>query len=469
MNLKKFTLSILCLGTAALSTAQTLPTGIVMKDITGGPFVMGDNNLTGSPDQKAAAPEHNVTVSSFALSEAEISNGQYLTFLNSALADGLIEVEVFTGNGPDFGKQLIVGSASSSYSGKVLYNLGGTRVMKDHTNDDGDNNPFTGVIQPENPINASYIGYNGTDFYIKNPHDTADFHWYNMCTYQNYGTSQGTFDTIVLNDFADWSGAGQNYSDELEGWTEDNPSAATKLPNQDSVTDWPATFIRWWGAQAFALYYNMSLPTEAQWEYAAKGGQNFKFSVYDGATLSDANWNADILPVALHHVRAVISGTANPFGIYNLAGNVWEWMADNYVAPYSTDDATDPFIEVAGSDIRSWRGGSWNYHEQTLQSGIRFSDMENRGNDHFGFRIAGVHSGSGIQDLEKANLFYPNPTNGRIFLNNWNKEEVSVIGLDGSIIFEGQANGNGLINLEGIAPGIYFVITDSGSQKLVIQ
>ncbi|MFT5337682.1 MAG: sulfatase activating formylglycine-generating enzyme [Luteibaculaceae bacterium] len=469
MQFLKVTLPLLAIGASLLTNGQTLPTGIVMKDIAGGEFVMGDNNLTGSPDQKAAAPEHNVTVSSFALSEAEISNGQYVSFLNSALADGLIEVEVFAGNGPDNGKQLVVGTASSSYAGKYLYTLDGTRVMKDHTNADGDNNPFTGVIQPENPINASYIGYNGTDFYIKNPNDTADFHWYNMCTYQNYGTSQGTFDPTVLNDFADWSGAGQNYSDELEGWTESNPSAATKLQNQAAITDWPATFIRWWGAQAFALYYNMSLPTEAQWEFAAKAGQNFKFAVYDGSSIADANWNADVLPVALHHVRTVKSGTANPFGIYNLAGNVWEWMADNYVAPYSTDDVTDPLIEVSGSDRRSWRGGSWNYHEQTLQSGIRFSDLENRGNDHFGFRIAGENSGIGIRDIEKTGLFFPNPSNGQIHLKSSRMEDFFLYTLGGALIKEGNSDGSGFIDLGALPAGVYYIKTDSSIQKLVIQ
>ncbi len=44
-------------------------------------------------------------------------------------------------------------------------------------------------------------------------------------------------------------------------------------------------------------------------------------------------------------------------------------------------------MEVIGSTTRCWRGGSWNYHEATLQSSIRFSDEETHGNDHFGFRV----------------------------------------------------------------------------------
>ncbi len=119
---------------------------------------MGSNSLTGSPDQKAASPEHQVTLSAYTISEAEITNAQYVVFLNEAFAGGLIEI--FTGTaGPDNGKELIRGTATSEYSGKVLYNLEGIRVLKDHE-DNTDDNPFTGVVEPENPINISYIGFN---------------------------------------------------------------------------------------------------------------------------------------------------------------------------------------------------------------------------------------------------------------------------------------------------------------------
>ncbi len=145
--------------------------------------------------------------------------------------------------------------------------------------------------------------------------------------------------------------------------------------------------MRWWGAQAFAIYYGVSLPTEAQWEYAASGGQDFEYSVFDGSSVSDANYNAAGEHPALHHPRAAVSGSANPFGLYNLGGNVWEWIADHY-APFTDAAASDPLVEVEGSTTRSWRGGSWNYHQATLETAYRASDEESRGNDHFGFRIA---------------------------------------------------------------------------------
>lgn len=454
--------------------AQTLPSSINMKDIDGGAFIMGSNNLTGSPTQQAAAPEHEVTLSPFALSEAEITNAQYVEFLNAALTDGLIEIVVGTA-GPDNGKSLIQGTASSSFNGKVIYNLDGTRVMKDHDDDDGDANPFTGVIEPENPINIAYIGFNSTSnmFYVKDPKNADDFNWMDLCDYYDYGATPGSTGTTLNNDFDDWSGAGQNLSNELQGWTAANPNGATNLPTQTDVADWPVTFVRWYGAKAFAEYYGMSIPTEAQWEYAAKGGQDFTFAVHNGTDVSDANWNQQQLSVATHHVRSAVSGTANPFGLYNLAGNAWEWIADNYVAPYSTAAVTDPFIEEAGSTLRCWRGGSWNYHEATLQSAMRFYDEEDRGNDHFGFRIAGEYGANSIQekDLNENFEFYPNPADNfvQLVLPINQTYSLEIFDLTGKLI-QNELVGNGTkVSLAGLQSGIYFLKINDSRRKLIIN
>ncbi len=362
------------------SSSKDLPSGIIMKSVTGGTFAMGNNSLLGP--QSKDATEHQVTLSDFELSETEITNSQYIEFLNAAFSDGLIEVQTGS-SGPDLGKSLVVGTSTSGYAGLVLYELSGTRVMKDHDDADGDNDPFTGKIEPENPLNIAFIGFDSAQqlFSLKDPHNAADFNWQELTNYYDYGTTSHVKDTNQqFNDFSSW--------DELKGWTESDPSAATGLPAKNQGTDYPVTFIRWWGAKAFALYYDVKLPTEAQWEYAAKAGsQNYFYAVYDGISVDDANWNNLKLNPAIHHVRAAKSGQPNPFGLYNLAGNVWEWMADNYQA-FTSDPAVDPLVEVSGSTTRSWRGGSWNYHQATLESSARYYDDEDKGNDHFGFRIA---------------------------------------------------------------------------------
>jgi len=221
-----------------------LPNSIVLKNIPAGTFTMGSNSLLGSPEQQTSAPEHEVTLTAFSMSETEITNVQYVEFLNAAYSEGLIEI--VTGSlGPDNGKRLIQGAGSSIYSGKVLYNLDGTRVLKDNNNDDGDGDSFTGEIEPENPLNISYIGFNEStnQFYVKNPHNIDDFNWLEICNYQNYGVTLRVFEGPIINDFENWAGAGLNNSNELQGWTESNPNGATNLPTETEVSGWPVTFI----------------------------------------------------------------------------------------------------------------------------------------------------------------------------------------------------------------------------------
>ena len=133
------------------------------------------------------------------------------------------------------------------------------------------------------------------------------------------------------------------------------------------------------------------MPSEAQWEYSARGGLQLDYPTDDGTlSLSKANYNGDIPGVynPNGHSEAVGSYAANPYGLYDMGGNVWEWCQDYYSDSFYTDGTTDPINTTAGADSkRIRRGGSWNYHSATLLTYARASDFENRGNNHFGFRI----------------------------------------------------------------------------------
>ena len=465
-------LMLIALSINCLSSNAQLPNGLILKNISGGTFTMGSNTLIGSPTQQTAAPEHQVILSSFSISESEVTNSQYTEFLNAAYNDGLLEIVIGT-MGPDNGKRLIQGTTTSNFTGKVFYSLDGIRVLKDHDDSDGDGNEFTGAVEPENPLNISYIDFNTTTsaFYVKDPFDANDFDWEYICNYQDYGTTPMVPAGAIFNDFDNWSGGGLNYSDELQNWTVANPTAATNLPTQNEVSNWPVTFIRWNGAKAFSEYYNLSLPTEAQWEYVAKAGQDFQYAVHDGVDIADANWNsAGTGSFATGHVREAITGTANPFGIYNLAGNAWEWMEDNYVEPYDLNAVTDPLVLVTGSTIRSWRGGSWNYHEATLQTAIRFEDEENRGNDHFGFRVVGDNSTVGtIENKSNSDIsLYPNPaTNTLIIATDINSPLiVKAFNVIGEIVLNSTYSNGEIIDISLLENGIYFFTV--GDKKIKI-
>ena len=365
--------------------ASTLHSSINFKVIPEGTFTMGESETTyQGPPGSYDAYLHTVTLSSFQMSETEITNEQFAHFLNGAFSLGLLDVLIETGPGPNMGDLLVFGTAiaPTEYSGRALYNLSGMRVMKDHDNDDGDNDPFTGVIEPENPLNIAYIGYDQQNtneqwFFIKDPTDPEDFNWLELTDYYNYTDVAHQKDsTDILNDYNEW--------DELE----DYPN---NLPTLLEVSHWPATFIKWYGAKAFTLFYGVKLPSEAQWEFAAQGSVEFFYATSDGNVYGDgtsANWNFLEESPSRGHVFNVKINNPNPYGLYNMAGNVWEWVEDWYDADYynNSNDTTDP-VNTIDTGLKVRRGGSWNYHQATLKASARAEDEQFKGNDHFGFRI----------------------------------------------------------------------------------
>ena len=136
-----------------------------------------------------------------------------------------------------------------------------------------------------------------------------------------------------------------------------------KNPSNKKGDDLPVENVSWNDVQDFISKLNQmtgqnfSLPTEAQWEYAARGGSKSKGYKFSGSSiLSNVAWYADNSGSTPHPV-----GTKEPneLGIYDMSGNVWEWCYD-YYADYSSEAQTNPTGPTSGS-IRVLRGGSWSY------------------------------------------------------------------------------------------------------------
>ena len=103
---------------------------------------------------------------------------------------------------------------------------------------------------------------------------------------------------------------------------------------------------------------NFHMLTEAQWEYAAKGGNKSKGYTYAGSdSLSEVGWTSS----DGGSVHAVKLKKPNELGLYDMSGNVYEWVSD-YAAPYSTEPQTDPCNTVP-SDNYVKRGGSFYYND----------------------------------------------------------------------------------------------------------
>ena len=128
-------------------------------------------------------------------------------------------------------------------------------------------------------------------------------------------------------------------------------------------SDYPMYYVNWEEAQAFVKKLsdltgrNYVLPTEAQWEYAARGGAKSKGYKYSGSNkLDDVAWyweNSE----RKYAGSPVGTKRPNELGIYDMSGNVWEWCSDWY-GSYSETSQTDPAGLVSGSG-RVRRGGSW--------------------------------------------------------------------------------------------------------------
>ena len=127
----------------------------------------------------------------------------------------------------------------------------------------------------------------------------------------------------------------------------------------------PVESVSWDDCQDFIKKLNrltgmtFRLPTEAEWEYAARGGNKSLHYKYSGSdNIDDVAWYYNNSGSSTH---AVGTRTANELGIYDMSGNVWEWCSDRYGKKYSAGAQTNPQGPSSGSR-RVLRGGSWDCH-----------------------------------------------------------------------------------------------------------
>ncbi|KOR28712.1 hypothetical protein TI04_10365, partial [Achromatium sp. WMS2] len=154
----------------------------------------------------------------------------------------------------------------------------------------------------------------------------------------------------------------------------------------------PVINVTWDDAVAYTKWLSQQtgkdyrLPTEAQWEYAARAGSTSRYFFGDDANrLGDYAWyyynsNSKTHPVGQKQ--------PNAWGLYDVHGNVWEWTQDRWHANYNGAPTDGSARESGNSTSRVLRGGSWNLNDRICRTAYRDNLEHGNSDNNRGFRVA---------------------------------------------------------------------------------
>ncbi|OBZ13638.1 formylglycine-generating enzyme family protein [Bacillus sp. FJAT-26390] len=168
----------------------------------------------------------------------------------------------------------------------------------------------------------------------------------------------------------------------------------------DDRMDHPAVHISWHDAEAYCRWAEARLPTEAEWEYAARGGLERKTYPWGDLLKPDGEHRCNIwqgkFPVKNNGSDGYV-GTApvhayepNGYGLYNMSGNVWEWCQDWFSSAYHRQTASENPIFNQPTGNRSMRGGSYLCHRSycnRYRVAARSSNTPDSSTGNCGFRV----------------------------------------------------------------------------------
>lgn len=421
-----------------------------MVAIPAGSFVMGmaDQDFTNTPEK---APLKTVTVSSFFMDESEITNAEYrhfITYVKDSIARGLLAEAAGDGGGTGNG----TGIADYAYLSKKAGNV----------------TPYSDFLESQGGRDG-YDESKRLDWSVPLTYNTSD---YPDVQYAEVMESmylppakrinnERIIDASKLKYSYQWENVEQAVKDKGRGseylmkesiavypdttvWVKDFNYAYNE-PLYDgyfwhtAYKNYPVVGVTWDQARAFCNYktklksdYNESLkkrkqrpmafrlPTEAEWEYAARGGIENATYPWGGPYLQDdrgcylANFkpkrgnyleSSDGKSVGYTYTAPVKTYQKNGFGLYDMAGNVAEWTESPYSnSTYQFSSTLNPYLSnQAYRDVKkSVRGGSWKDISYLLMNGYRDWERKDSARSYIGFRT--------VQDIPEGSAKYKKST-----------------------------------------------------------
>ena len=339
-------------------------------------------------------PGDGENIEPFKMARTEITNQQYVDFLNAALRKNMIAVGAATG-----AASWIVLDAD----GKQMVNISGIRVIKDH-----DKDGVYELWEMENPLNRSMIEYDSDKemFSIVNP-DNVNWEiyfdaatWSNVvdqitdwCEFHKFWSSGVTHERREVIIFSkDIYNADESVKDNIT--FAGHLDTDCELPTLEEVKRWPVNHIQYYGAKGFADFYGYELPSLQELQWAGKGGHADWVYATDDGTINDKNvvynggWDRS---TGKHkgHPQPVATFAPNPYGVYDLSGNVAEWTETEDTGNHGCRQNPADGGSGSGAHVSTMLriDGAWPRPDIMCKISDCIVTEINRGNDHFGFRV----------------------------------------------------------------------------------